>query len=250
MSIRVTNIQRMCFDDGPGIRTTVFLKGCSIHCPWCCNPENLEYEMHLMDGHVCGKDYDSEELFEILIKDRAFWNTGGGVTFSGGEALLQAHQLEPLLKKLKEEKIHIAVETALFVDPSLVEIALQYVDWFYVDVKILDAEQCKTVLGGVVDVYLKNVSILQEHHAEIHFRIPCSREYVMNDSNRQAIGTFLKENENCTIEIFSVHGMGQAKYEKMGQTMEPFETLRWEELEAFQRELQEIGCRHVSILTI
>ena len=119
MKVRVTNIQRFCLNDGPGIRTTVFFKGCNLKCPWCANPENIEYEIqefynpNTNERGTFGYDIELEELERQLLKDESYYNMSqGGITFSGGEPLLQFHKLEPLLKRLKEKNIHLCVETA------------------------------------------------------------------------------------------------------------------------------------------
>lgn len=134
-SILYTNIQRFSLHDGPGIRTTVFLKGCSIRCPWCSNPENLsnQIQRYIKDGQEAfyGSFMEPDELYAEILKDKNFYigeiddysisnceemnRLPGGVTFSGGECLLQIEQLIPLLKRLRDEHIHITVESSLFV---------------------------------------------------------------------------------------------------------------------------------------
>ena len=90
--ILVGNIQRFSLHDGPGIRTTVFMLGCSIHCPWCANPENLQKRQRQYPDpeDIYGKFYSVDELVKEVLKDRVYFSDGGGVTFSGGEALLSA----------------------------------------------------------------------------------------------------------------------------------------------------------------
>lgn len=255
MSIRVTNIQRMCFDDGPGIRTTVFLKGCSLHCPWCSNPENILYEkqeyrqLGKAECRVYGNDYESEELLEELSKDRKYWGLDGGVTFSGGEPLLQAEKLETVWRKLKEEKIHLAMETALFVPENQIEIAEKYIDFFYVDVKILGKKMCKNILGGNVTQYLKNVKRLTELNKNICFRVPCSKEYVLNAENRKYLLDFFKNYQSFSVEIFGIHDLGKSKYEMLGSKMPKFQEVTQDDLEQLKLELIQIGC-NVKIISI
>ena len=255
MSIRVTNIQRMCFDDGPGIRTTVFLKGCSLHCPWCSNPENIRYEKQEYYSPkqekrgIYGRDYEPEELLEELLTDRIYWGSDGGVTFSGGEALLQAEGLEPVWKGLKEKGIHTAVESALFVSEKQVEIAAKYIDFFYVDVKILDSKMCKDVLGGDTEQYLKNVQKLAEYRADIHFRVPCSEEYVMEAPNVEKLLEFFKKYSYYPVELFGIHDLGRTKYETLGQQMPEFQKMSMERLEGLKSTLIQSGCK-ADIITI
>lgn len=138
----ITNIQRFSLHDGPGIRTTVFMKGCSLRCPWCSNPENLNsfQEYYIKDGQkgIYGKDYTVAEVFNEVMKDKNFYDCNGGVTFSGGEALLQAEKILPLLQKFKDEGITTAIETCLFVPTKNIELVVPFIDFFYVDMKIMD----------------------------------------------------------------------------------------------------------------
>jgi pyruvate formate lyase activating enzyme len=237
MCLKVSNIQRMCFHDGPGIRTTVFLKGCSLHCPWCSNPENV-----YTGGNDDIQGYETTELADILMKDRAYWGTGGGVTFSGGEALLHAKKLEPLWRLLKDEGIHLAVESALFVPGEFLKTAVEYIDFFYVDVKILEPSLCKEILGGNVEQYLENIDILTGSGRSVCFRVPCSKEYVLTKKNRGELLNFFRRYSDYPVQIFALHGLGKKKYEKMGMEMEDFEPASEQELIQFKDELCNAGC--------
>ena len=142
MKVRVSNIQRFSLHDGPGIRTTIFFKGCNLKCPWCANPENIDFmptpyiNDNTKEEGIFGYEVEALELYEEIIKDKEFYKlNNGGVTFSGGEPMLQMRQLEPLLQKLKEEKINMCIETALQVPKELVEIAQKYIDEFIIDTK-------------------------------------------------------------------------------------------------------------------
>ena len=221
-TVRLTNIQRFCVHDGPGVRTTVFLKGCSIHCPWCANPESIRYEIQSWhdpatnESGQFGYDIALESLYQEIIKDKSFYIDGGGVTFSGGEPLLQIRRLEPLLKTLKDERIHLAVETALFVDERCVEIALQYFDWWYVDMKILPPEQCQEVLGGQVEQYEKNLSRIVGNARKMCVRIPCCRGWTDTPENADSIVKAIQRYAINDIELLVVHDMGKKKRETLG----------------------------------
>ena len=101
----VTNIQHFCLHDGDGIRTTVFLKGCSLRCPWCANPENINMNIEKYVEKLNNKEIEKnygfnitiDELYSEIVKDKNFYSNGGGVTFSGGEPILQINELEDLL---------------------------------------------------------------------------------------------------------------------------------------------------------
>lgn len=105
----MTNIQHFCLDDGPGIRTTVFMAGCNLRCLWCHNPEAIMKDLF---DHTT-REIFADELFEEICEDKLFYEQlNGGVTFSGGEPILQSGELTDVLNKCKENDIHVAVETA------------------------------------------------------------------------------------------------------------------------------------------
>ena len=218
--ILVTNIQRFSLHDGPGLRTTVFLKGCNAKCPWCCNPENISKEVQsVADGHnetTYGKFYSTSELFQILMKDKNFYE-GGGVTFSGGEPLLQARQLKPLLYMLKEQDIHLAVETSLFCSEEQVKCALEYFDLFYVDMKIADDKTSKNTTGIIFQQYIKNLKLVLASASEVVIRIPFIPDYTDGENIDNIILVLNKLNLNnvSSIEVLKGHQLGKQKYKKV-----------------------------------
>ena len=250
--VLVTNIQRFSLHDGPGIRTTVFLKGCSLHCPWCANPENLNgvpepYRKDGKDG-VYGHWMSCEEIFHALIKDHLFYaqrsassgayaGMSGGVTFSGGEPLLQMDRLEPLLMRLKDENIHLCVETALFVPPEMLSIALQYIDLFFVDIKIMDAVRCQEILGGDLEQYRKNVEILFSTGKPVIFRVPFIGGFTDSIENRQAVLDWVKRFRPLKVELIKEHNLGESKYLSLGKIPLQLNTVTDELMEHYRDEL-------------
>lgn len=246
-SIIVSNIQRMCFHDGPGIRTTVFTKGCSLHCPWCSNPENIEFD--LQKYHIgseegeYGKIYTKNELLEEILKDECFWGEDGGVTFSGGEALMQADALLPLLEELKKNGVNIAVETALFIPEKYLTEVIPFIDYFIVDVKILDNDMCKNTLGGELKCYQKNVHILNESGKLKLFRLPMCREFTFTEKNRKELKAYLLNYPQVPIEVFSIHELGKKKYQSLGKKMWQGSKVEDTDLEKYCLELKESGLQ-------
>ena len=140
MKATIFDIQRNSYVDGSGIRTTVFFKGCNLKCKWCHNTESQSFEKEVMfygdkcmgcgrccnltvedenficfndAKEICGREYTADEVLKEILKDKSFFeNSGGGVTFSGGECMLQIDFLSEILKKCKENSIHTAVDTA------------------------------------------------------------------------------------------------------------------------------------------
>lgn len=241
----VTKIQRMCFHDGPGIRTTVFLKGCSIHCPWCANPENLsfeieDYSLESKDGEY-GIVYKPEDLVEELYKDRAFWDDDGGVTFSGGEALMQADELYDVLKILKRDKIHTAIETALFVPEYKLIKVVNSIDYFIVDFKLLNDEICKNVLGGDIQLFKKNLDLVYKSGRLKLIRIPCCNEYTLQENNRKLLLEVLENYRDVPVQIFKIHSLGEKKYESLKREMWKAETVDNVIMESFLQDIRSRG---------
>lgn len=222
-SITVSNIQRFCLHDGPGIRTTVFLKGCSLHCPWCANPENIkaDIEKYIDNGKEAfyGKKMLLSEIYSECLKDKSFYGNDGGITFSGGEPLLHIELYEPLLQKLKEANISLCAETALFFNANSVELAARYFDYFCVDIKILDSGKCKTLLGGNIEVYKKNVEYLLSTGKDIQFRVPLIPPFTTELENINAIADFCTEHKITNLELIKGHNLAQKKYQLLNREM-------------------------------
>lgn len=227
--ILITSIQRFSLHDGPGIRTTFFLKGCSVCCPWCCNPENicLEIQTYKKEGIYgkYGEWYTPNELYDEAMKDSVFYEQcgddgRGGVTFSGGECMLQMDAMVPMLQKLKKENIHMVAETSLFCSNRQLSIAVTYIDLFYVDIKVMDGDKCRKMLGGRIDTYKDNLKMLLDSEKPFIFRIPVIGGYTDDAENRRHIVNLLKE---CTkayenvkgIEIIKEHNLGLSKYQSL-----------------------------------
>ena len=253
MKVRITNIQRFCLNDGPGIRTTVFFKGCSLCCPWCCNPETISYDF---DNYVYedknmffGYDIDENELEKEILKDYAFYNYDGGVTFSGGEALLQLYKLDNMLENLKDKKINLIVETSLAVDKSKIEKVMNYIDLFYVDLKILDRQLAKEVIHCDVAKYLDNVNMLLENKKNIIFRFPVNTEYTLKKSNIEAIKNFISKHKGINIEIYKTHNLGESKYKLLNKEYHAIKEISDELLQEVKTDLTSVGAK-VSIIKL
>lgn len=201
MKVKITDIQHFSLHDGAGIRTTVFLKGCNLKCPWCANPECISSEFEKGFGRYISLD----ELEAEILKDEPYYRTGGGVTFSGGEPLLQIKNLEQLLKRLE---INIAFETALFTGEKLVKMANEYADELIVDIKMLDEKNAKDVLGANITQFLANLDFIDL--SKTTFRIPVTK-YSIKDANE--ICELIKQYPPKKIEIFKLHNLAKRKYE-------------------------------------
>ena len=235
-NILLTNIQRFSLHDGPGIRTTVFLKGCSIHCPWCSNPENLlhrEQRYVKMDHNgkveeegTYGKWYSPDELYSEVIKDKSFYGycNANSATYldslPGGECMLQMKELDPMLQRLNDEQIHTIVETSLFCSSVQLSIAIKHIDLFYVDIKVLNDDLCSSSLGGRIELYKNNLVTLLNSGKPVVFRLPVIGGYTDSEENRKAVVELIESKAKSysnllKIEILKEHNLGTNKYQSL-----------------------------------
>lgn len=244
----VSNIQRFSLHDGPGIRTTVFLMGCTLHCPWCSNPENrrAEIQRYVKDGRegTIGKRISAEELTAECLKDRDFY-VPGGVTFSGGEPLLQAEALIPVCEALHGEGIHLAAETSLFLSEREMELALASIDLFLADVKILDEKRAEETEGGALPVYLRNLERLMKTDRQVILRIPLIRGYTDDEENRRAVVQLLGRYRDRILkaELIPGHDLAASKYSALGLVPAKSSKCSEELLSEYRKALEEAGVR-------
>ena len=269
--IRVTAIQRLCVNDGPGVRTVVFLKGCYLQCPWCCNPEAIHYdgdeyfgkgnckypirnpickdcELHggLATKNRCPfgvfektyKDYEAEELFGLLMRDAALYRDGGGITFSGGEPLLQAVAIKPLLQRLKDEDIHIAFETTLYAPSAQYDAVKAYVDYWLVDLKFQFGYMTNKDYTVDINDFNVNLQNLLSSEKAVVYRMVVMEE--MMEKASQIIQR-LKGHGIDGIELLSYHGLAENKYKELGRVFKRFWPLSNPALETLSDMLVKYG---------
>lgn len=262
----VSNIQRFSLDDGPGIRTTVFLKGCNLGCKWCHNPECMQPEKSLqfnprqcincgacaavctkchtfMDGQhifdrtrcdlcmqcvthcpanalmVNGKEMTTDEVMDILLRDTQFYRMScGGVTFSGGEPLLQLPFLLTLLKKCKQAGLHTAVDTAGNVNWHALEAVIPFTNLFLYDIKAISSGIHKKATGVDNEAILSNIQRLSERGCTIWIRVPVIPG-INTDVEMEQIAGFLEGLGSVEkVELLPYHRYGIGKYAMLGLT--------------------------------
>ena len=277
MKATIFDIERNSFVDGPGIRSTVFFKGCNLRCKWCHNPESQLPKKQMMfykdkcngcgkcakvcKNHlekcdfcgrcelfcpqdarkVCGKEYTVDEVFSEVIKDKAFYdNSGGGVTFSGGECMLQIDFLHEILKKCKENGIHTAVDTAGNVPWQSFQKIIPYTNLFLYDVKCF-SEQLHIEGTGVSNkLLLENLKRLSDcFSCDIIIRIPVIGGYNDNDAEIKKISDFLKTVRYKSVELLPYHKMGEHKYNALDITCEKYTVPTEKEMENYKKAFQD-----------
>lgn len=260
----IFNIQKFCVNDGPGIRTTVFLKGCPLRCLWCHNPESQAKEKEIMfyadkctgcgrcksittddadffcyndAKEICGKDYSVDEVFAEVIKDKTFYdNSNGGVTFSGGECMLQIDFLLEILKKCKENGIHTAVDTAGHIPWESFEKILPFTDLFLYDIKAMNEEIHKEYTGVTNTRILENLKKLLKSDVDVWVRIPVISAVNDTEDEMQKIKSFFDINGYPEkVELLPYHAMGEHKYEALDRTTQKFEVPDNKEIEKLKQ---------------
>lgn len=266
----IFDTKKYAIHDGPGIRTTVFFKGCPLSCRWCHNPEGLTsarqgvYRKDLCIGcgqcvEVCpqgalsltpegvvtdptlcircgtcaercpaearewiGREVTPEEVLAEIEKDRAFYDeSGGGVTFSGGEPLMQPDFLLALLGACGKIDIHRTVDTTGHADPALLLRVAGETDLFLYDLKLMSPEKHRMYTGITNHLILENLEALSRHGAKIRVRAPMIPGINMDDENIDAMGSFVSRLPSIPeIHLLPFHNAARDKYRKLGLTYE------------------------------
>ena len=260
----IFDIQRNSYVDGPGVRTAIFFKGCHLRCAWCHNPEGqnpmpeeMFYENRCQRCGLCeqamsfvcpnearircGREYSVAELLAECEKDRLFFDTsGGGVTFSGGECMLQLDFLEELLKECKKRGIRTAVDTAGDLPYDAFERILPYTDLFLYDLKCMDPDRHVRYTGVGNHRILANLEKLLQTSVAVWVRIPLIPSVNDSEEEMQRIRDFF---ERCgkpeSIELLPYHAMGEGKHRALGKTPHTFSVPTPQDVEYFRRLLCE-----------
>ncbi len=222
-SMLITDIQHFSVGNGPGIRTTVFFKGCNLHCPWCHNPETIPFGTTHMDypklgkAEECGREASIEEIVKEVLEDKEYYTeSGGGVTLSGGEVLLQAEAAAELAKSLVSEGISVIVDTAGHVPYTVFKKLNPYVDTYLYDVKSGSAEKYKQTIGGDLDRITSNLKQLLADGKRVRTRIPLIPGFNTDEASTEELCSVLKQAGVQEVDLLPFHRMGSGKYEAMG----------------------------------
>lgn len=265
---RIFNIQRYSLNDGAGIRTLVFFKGCPLSCPWCSNPESrsrdavfvrrearcIHCQTCAMDVDECpsgayqrlGDDYTLDELLREVMKDEVFFRvSGGGVTLSGGEVLVQAAFATQLLQRLKALGIATAMETTGHGRRQALLDMARHCDEVLYDFKIMDAERAHAVTGINLVRVLDNFAALCAQGGKVIPRLPLIPGYTMSMDNLERVLAFLAPFALSELHLLPFHQYGASKYKLVGldYSMADVAAPQEEEIAPYVRRAEASGYR-------
>jgi len=226
----IFSIKRYSVHDGPGIRVTFFMKGCPLNCLWCHNPEGIsaipvsvamtnrigEREFH--HNEEVGKYYSVENILDILEKERVFLNQSkGGVTFSGGEPMLQFEFLLEILKVCKANEYHTAVDTSGYSSVQNYKSILPYTDLFLFDIKHMDDAKHSEITGVSNTLILDNYMMLLESGKDIIVRVPVIPGFNDDPDHLNRLKKFLYSTKTVSLRkicLLPYHKIGSSKYKR------------------------------------
>jgi pyruvate formate lyase activating enzyme len=228
----IFDIIRYAIHDGPGIRTTVFLKGCPLACWWCQNPESQKSEPEKVnaidrrkysnlfygeDANIIGREVTIAQVMAEVDKDRIFYEySGGGVTFSGGEPLMQPDFLLGLLMAGKKKGLRTALDTSGHASWASVRRIMKYVDLFLYDLKIMDERVHQKYTGEGNELILDNLKRLVRNKANIIVRIPVITGITDKKDNIRQIGEFVHEIKGIEqMHLLPYNYLCKDKYQRM-----------------------------------
>lgn len=246
MQAMVFNIQKMSTEDGPGLRTTIFFKGCPLRCIWCHNPEGINSkpevfrntqkcmscgtcmdipEEERMDAcptsayTIIGKEYKVEELLALALADKDFFShSRGGITLSGGECLMQHHFLREFMPRLRAQGIHIAIDTTGFAPEPVFRDIVGLADLVLYDLKLMSSEEHQRYTLQPNSLILSNARLLGTLPQPVWIRIPVIPGISDHAENIEAIGRFIRNHMPNTerIDLLGYNDLCTADYEKLG----------------------------------
>ncbi|MBR3750232.1 MAG: glycyl-radical enzyme activating protein [Clostridia bacterium] len=248
---RIFNIQRFSTHDGPGIRTTVFFKGCPLRCKWCHNPEGQSFEIQpqyfkekcivcgTCKGEInldnakccpshamctCGTEMSAEKVISFVLKDAPYYGpNAGGITFSGGECLAQPDFLLECLSLSKYNGLNTAIDTSGYATRRVLEDTVKYCDLYLYDIKCARTSMHKRFTGVDNTLIIDNLRYLATTGKPIWIRIPVITGFNAEISEMEAIADILDGLDNIKqVTLMPYHSLGKSKYATLGLNAEDF----------------------------
>ena len=218
----ILRLERSSIHDGDGFRTVVFFKGCPLRCMWCSTPESQSSKIEHTENLTYGEVMSVDQLMTEVRKDSIFYfHSGGGLTISGGEPLVQADFAAELLKQARSEGINTAIETSLCLPFRQVEKVLPHLDIIYADIKHIDPEKHKKYCGMDNAIILDNIRRVDARAKDIKYilRIPLIPGINDDADTLHGLGAFCAELQNLfCVQVLPYHRLGMDTYRKLGRS--------------------------------
>lgn len=247
----IVNIDRCSLNDGPGIRTVVFFKGCNLRCIWCHNPETYSFKIEEYEENGRKKTYGTvmnvDDIKKIILKDVKYYrSTDGGVTLSGGEALLQIDAAYEIAKFCKENEINLCVETSGAVPLEYIKKMEKYVNCWLYDYKLTNRDKYYEYLKTNPSLILDNLKYLITNKRNIILRCPIIHTINDNIDHFKAISNYSKY--VTSVDILPYHNLGKVKAENLQLDRYFYQENTTNELKKLWGEqLNELGCLNFKI---
>lgn len=244
----IFDIKRYAINDGPGIRTTLFMKGCPLRCVWCHNPESWSPEPQMLfkqskcircgacseagftvddcpttAREMCGRHWPMDELMAEVEKERDIMeDSGGGVTLSGGEPLMHPADTLALLRELGRRGFHRTVDTTLYASSEVVDVVAKECELLLIDLKLMDSDQHRRYTGVGNELILQNIRRIAEDSHHFSIRIPLIDGINADEENIMATARFLSTlnaqsstlNSQFAVHLLPYHEMGRDKHRR------------------------------------
>lgn len=209
---RVHSIDTFSTLDGPGIRTVVFLQGCHLRCKYCQNPDTWNYDA------PTARVYYPEEIMRLVLRSRPYFrSSGGGLTFSGGEPLLQSEFVREVFRQCRQHGIHTAVDTSLYVGKDKVLKILPYTNLFLADIKQMNKEKSLELVGASNQANLQNLQLINAHRVETWIRYVIVPGYTDAHEDITALAELIAGLESVIrVDLLPYHSLGSHKWKMLG----------------------------------
>lgn len=229
----IFSVKRYSIHDGPGIRVTFFMKGCPLSCWWCHNPEGISPEpeeiekltrvgdLEFRKTEIVGNSYPVEEILKIAEKERVFIEkSNGGVTFSGGEPLMQPDFLLEALKACRRKGFHTAVDTSGHCPSENLERIIPFTDLFLFDLKHPDSARHLEYTGVTNEIIIRNFKLILKSRSELMIRIPVIPGFNDSEEDMSEFRRFIHDNKNEQVKMINLlpyHKIGSSKYKRFNR---------------------------------
>ncbi len=248
---RIFDVQKFSVHDGPGVRTIIFLKGCFLRCRWCCNPESQRYEIEKMTMNgkekIVGRDVTVAEVMEIIEQDRIYYRrSGGGVTLSGGECLVQSDFAAAILRACHDRGINTAIESTGFASFDKIEKLLPHLDLYLMDIKHTDSQKHKEYTTQPNELILENARKIAKSGVELIIRVPVIPGFNCSKEEIASIANFTKSLETVReLHLLPYHRLGEPKYEGLGReyAMKDVGSIPAEHMERLKKTVEDTGLK-------